>query len=438
MSPYTLTAAALLACALALPAAAEEPAASKAAQPPSPVETELKTLTTENQLSEQRLKKKLQQANEEKEALRAQSELDAQKQRGRTAALEADLALAVSENKLSEEKNKKALAELALKLARLKADNDLKAEQHRSDALAETREKNAMDLEMKRLDLEERRLKLEKIALDNRAVKLASDLELRSKRSEWKKEANSEPVYTDRPFRDGKLIISDRRIPLNGPIRYGSSEYVTERINYFNNISTQPIFIVIEDSPGGSSSEGYAILKAMESSKAPVYVAVKSYAASMAAIITTLAERSYIYPGAKLLHHQASGMMYGNTTQRKEQLELARETEKRLIAPVAKKMGISMDEFRKQMYENNSDGDWMEFGDKAVQHKWVTGLVEKIEETGIVKNPDEAAATPRNRGMAGFELQEKTDEKGRVYVTLPRLKPFDFYFLYDPDEYYRY
>jgi len=177
---------------------------------------------------------------------------------------------------------------------------------------------------------------------------------------------------------------------------------------------------------------GYRILKAMESSKSPVYVVVKSYAASMAAVITTLAEKSFVYPNAIILHHQMSSMSWGNMTQMKEQLELARQWEKRLDTPVVKKMGITMDEFRKEMYEKNSDGDWQEFGDNAVKYKWADYVVNRIDETGVVKNPDYSDGTKKN-----FYSNEKTDENGNRYLSLPRLEPFDFYFIYNPDRYYR-
>ena len=493
---YILSAAALLLCAQALPAAAQEqPSAKVTVQPapkPSLEQAELAKLTAENQLADQMLKKKLQQVNADRDELKAQYDLELQKQKTRTAELEAELARAASENKLAEEKrkadiakfeteyqklasqnklsaeqakaltaaqgdelakltlenklaeekNKKLMAELALRIATLKAENDLSAEQQRSGVLADSKEKNAIDLELKRLDLEERKLKIEKMALDARMSRLSSDLELRNRKAEWKKESNAEPVYTDQPFKAGKLTVSDRRIPLNGPIYDGVGDYVTERINYFNNISTQPIFLVIDYSPGGSTAEGYSILKAMESSRAPVYVVVKSMAASMAAVIATMAERSYAYPSAKILHHQPSGMMYGNMTQRKEQLEFAKEWDKRLNAPVAKKMGLSMEEFRKKMYEKNSDGDWIEFGDKAVDYKWVTGTVDKVEETGVFKNPDERngrrSAERMESGGTEEKLEEKKDDKGISFVTLPRLKPFDFYFIYNPDNYYRF
>lgn len=489
---------ALFLCAAALTAGAQEPAGQTRQQPqsmatppapaqPSAEQTELAKLSADNQIADQRLKKKLQQISAEREELRAQYELELQRQKSKTAELEAELSRTASENKLAdekrkaelakleteylklssqnklsaeqakalasaqgeelarlttenklaEEKNKKLMTELAAKIARLKSENDMKAEQQRMDLLTDNKERNEIDLKMKRLDLAERQMRFEKAELDNRIARINSDLELRGKKSEWKKESNTEPVYTEKPFQGKKLVISDRRIALNGPIFTGVADYVTERIHYYNNISSQPIFIVIDMSPGGSVMEGYRIVKAMQASKAPVHVVVRSYAASMAAIITTLADKSYVYPNAIILHHQMSSFVWGNMTQMKEQLDLAKEWERRLWIPLCKKMGLSSEELRKKMYEKNSDGDWEEFGDKAVEFKWAGSVVDEIEETGIVKNPDEKPLTrPGSRGQ-GFELEEKTDEKGARYVSLPRLEPFDFYFIYNPDRYYR-
>ena len=128
-------------------------------------------------------------------------------------------------------------------------------------------------------------------------------------------------------------------------------------------------------------------------------------------------------------------MNWGNMTQLKEQLELAKEWEKRLAVPVAQKMGVTLEDMRKKMYEKNSDGDWEEFGDKAVEYKWATYVVDEIEETGFVKNPDAQRETERSR--ARFELEEKVDGNGKRFVSLPRLEPFDFYYIYNPDQYYR-
>ncbi|MCX5797662.1 MAG: ATP-dependent Clp protease proteolytic subunit [Elusimicrobia bacterium] len=397
------------------------------------LQTALDKAATENALAKEKLKTDVAALDAEYEKLAAQDRLNDERLKAETSKSSAELQKLALENSLAGERNKQGLLALAQRLDKSKLENDLKAEEERAATLSDEKEKRGIDLALKRMELEERRIKFEALSMDSRMAKLKSDLELRDKRWEWKKEANTEPVYTTEPFRDGRLIVSDRRVPLNGPIFTGVATYVTDRIHYFNNISSAPIFIVIDRCPGGSVMEGYRIIKAMQASQAPIYVVVKSFAASMAAVITTMADRSYVYPNAIILHHQMSTMNWGNMTQLKEQLELAREWEKRLHAPVAKKMGVSLEEFRKKMYEKNSDGDWEEFGDKAVGYHWAGGVVHEIDETGFLKNPDFDVKPAK----PAFWLDEKTDEKGSRYVSLPRLDPFDFYFIYNPDRYYR-
>ena len=50
----------------------------------------------------------------------------------------------------------------------------------------------------------------------------------------------------------------------------------------------------------------------------------------------------------------------------------------------------------------------------------------------------ETLLKPSNKLNKIGVVVEKTDDKGRAYVQLPRLKPFDLYFIYNPDGYYRY
>ena len=90
--------------------------------------------------------------------------------------------------------------------------------------------------------------------------------------------------YPLEPLADGVLRISDRRIPFNGIVDEALAKFVCDRIAFYNALDKKaPIFIVIDRSPGGSVMSGYQILQAMESSRAPVHVVVKGYAASMAA-----------------------------------------------------------------------------------------------------------------------------------------------------------
>jgi ATP-dependent Clp protease protease subunit len=266
--------------------------------------------------------------------------------------------------------------------------------------------------------------------------------------------ANSKAQRLENPHQGDTLVISDRRIALNGPISFETSDYISSRLNYFNNKdAVLPIFIVIDNSPGGSVMAGYNILKSMESSQAPVYVVVKSFAASMAACIATCADRSFAYPNAVILHHQISSGSFGNLTIQRENLQEIEEWWRRLAEPVALKMGLTTEEFIKRMYDQVSSGDWSEFGDKAVQLKWVDHVVKEIRETALVKNPDANRSGPAlpvgpmpvPRPQTGLEssissqspFPEAIDEKGQPFTRLPRLAPKDFYYLYNPDGYFR-
>ena len=222
-------------------------------------------------------------------------------------------------------------------------------------------------------------------------------------------------------------------------ITSATADSITGRIDYWNNKDRKlPIFIVIDDCPGGSVMAGYRILKAMESSAAPIHVLVKSFAASMAACITTLAHESYAYPNAVILHHQISSQIASarlNLTQQREFFEESNRWWDRLAAPIALKMGISTDEWIKRMYTHSSSGDWSEFGDKAKELKWVNHIINGVEETSFTKDPDARPSPPVPPVKAA--LAEEVDADGRPFVWLPRLNPKDVYFLYNPDGYYR-
>jgi ATP-dependent Clp protease protease subunit len=154
-----------------------------------------------------------------------------------------------------------------------------------------------------------------------------------------------------------------------------------------------------------------------------------------------------------ILHHQISSGSFGNLTIQRENLQEIEEWWRRLAEPVALKMGLTTEEFIKRMYDQVSSGDWSEFGDKAVQLKWVDHVVKEIRETALVKSPDAnrsgpalpVGPVPVPRPQTGLEssissqspFPEAIDEKGQPFTRLPRLAPKDFYYLYNPDGYFR-
>jgi ATP-dependent Clp protease, protease subunit len=359
------------------------------------------------------------------------------------------------ENKLSTERLTSETTSMRAEIYKIKLERDLAQEKLSTE---EFKRQAALEVELSKIQAEKERLAAEGELSKTRAEKLANDykiaqteaalktirlksdieeIETTEKRAQF---ADSKPVYLKNPLKEnGILVISDRRIPLNGPITSDTADFITTRIQYWNNKDREmPIFIVIDGSPGGSVMAGYRILKSMESSDAPVHVVVKSYAASMAAAITTLAKESYAYPNAMILHHQISNMAFGrvNLTEQREFHEENKRWWDRFGTPIAAKMGITADEFIKKMYARSTSGDWPEFADKAVELKWVNHVIQGVDETSFTKNPD---TLPEGKSKAEVEeaLKEQVDAEGRPYVALPRLAPMDAYFIHNPDNYYR-
>lgn len=273
------------------------------------------------------------------------------------------------------------------------------------------------------------KLKTEKLEAERSILKIKKELDTY---------LDKKAVYLDNPLtKDNTLVISDRRISLNGVISSELATKITHKINYYNNKDAKkPIFLVIDSSPGGSVMAGYLIVKAMQSSKAPVYVVLKSFAASMAAIIVSTADKSYAYSHATILHHQPSMFQHGsnNLTQQKENYKHLEKWWKYLATPVAKKMGISLDEFQKQMYVHSSKGDWSEFAMDAYKLKWVNHIVNKIEETGILQSSLEKDEENNNTKAEKNALATKN---GRPVAYLPILSPMDAYLIYNPNGYYQ-
>lgn len=382
---------------VAAPAAAEKPAEK------NPAKDETEKLTTDNNLAEARLKADTNALRAEVTKLKMEKELLAER-----------LSLSAVKRQVAQEDE---VAKMEAERAKLMRDAELA--KVRADYLTN------------QLKVVQSEAGIEVSKLQNQIASIEMDAKRRSY-------ADAKPVYLENPLKpDGTLVISDRRIALNGPISMNTAEHITERIDFYNNADKKlPIFIVIDQSPGGSVMAGYQILKAMESSDAPVHVVVKSFAASMAAGICTLAKESYAYPNAVILHHQISSTLFGqiNLTQ---QAEIVKESQRwwtRLATPVADKMGITTDEFIKRMYAHSTSGDWTEFGEEAQKLKWVNHVIQGVEETSLTKNPD---AKPAPAAPVTAEIKEELDTEGKPFAYLPRLTPKDVYFLYNPDGYYR-
>lgn len=338
-----------------------------------------------------------------------------------------DLNISSVELKKLELKNK--ILEAKLKSLELKEKNQKYQEIVKSQNSAKIAKAKAQKITTE-IDIEKAKLKLKEMELKSKISIIKMEKELN-------RYADKKPIYLDNPLtKDNTLVISDRRVALNGAITDKMATRISRKINYFNNKnSKKPIFLVIDNSPGGSVMAGYLIIKAMESSKAPIYVVLKSFAASMAAIIVTLADKSFAYSHATMLHHQPSMYQQGNNnlTEQKENYKNLERWWKFLATPIAKKMGISIDEFQLQMYKHSSKGNWSEFAIDAQKIGWVNNIIDKIEESSIVsvdivkKEKDKK----KNNDNSNSDLETINHIK-----KLPHLNPNDTYFIYNPDGFY--
>ncbi len=402
-------------------------------------EAEIKKLRTEAQLREEQLSAELARVRAEKARLDAKMALNASQQAAANEPEATRLAGMQREAQLRAAALDAELAAGNAEMVRLKAEQDLLDMRHRVKLASMRREQealaaeNALTAEKRRA--EQARLADEQMRVDIESRTMAGRLAQRDAQEKLREGVDALDAYPEQPFKDGVITVSDRRISLNGPIVSGTADYICDRLDWFNNQDrTKPIFIVIDNSPGGSVMQGYRIVKAIETSDAPVHVIVKSFAASMAATIATLAPHSYAYPNAIILHHQMSTGISGNMTDIEQEVKSAQEWERRLAEPIARKMGISMAEFKERMYKARKTGDWDEFADNAVKLKWIDHVVNEIREEGIRRKPSAAPAAPM-WGMFGVSM--KQDEQGRPYMSLPPLDPYDYYFMVNPRGFYR-
>ncbi len=368
------------------------------------------------------------------------------------AKLEQQLAREFAEARLEIERLKLERERIALKY---EIENEEMRKSHTEEirSLKDQREKilAELDLEQARLakDMEKFNSEILLSQQNVQRLKLEMDtmkglLDQRGLKDELDKYADIDvnASYLDQPLqKDGSLIISDRRIELNGVITPWKANYIIDTIHYLNNKNPRfPIFLVIGYSPGGSVLSGSRILEAMHKSKSPVYVVIKEFAASMSAIITTLAKKSYAYPNAEILHHQPSGLVAGwlNVRESKEFSRMIEKCHQRFLGPVAKKMGISLNELDKRFYDNAVGGNWVEYADDAKKIKWVDLIVTDIRDTNVIKKPDPRDYTWKNYiedyYRTGIISQE--DEYSDI-VYLPKLAGDDFYYIYNPDNKYR-
>ena len=425
------------------PEAKEENATDKGEdrEPEDPVvkakRTALEKINLDNALREAKLKKALAAEQEamaklerEKKKLALAWELEAEKQRIAFEKEVAALKQEMSRAKLEVDRSKVEIDKSKVEIDRSKVEID-KAKVE-TDILRGKLDRQKQQFELNQLRLQEaiKRTKAQ-------AEKVQAEITQLTALQKRDKYTGNKPTYPKEPLVNGVLTISDRCVKLDGVITILKANYVVDQLQFFNNKNaTAPIFLLMTECWGGSCQAGYRIMKAMSSSKAPVYVVVKGFTASMGAVITSLASRSFALRGATILHHEAQTWMWGNKRNLEDEIRLMKKWEQLLHVPLAKKMGISLNKLNEKFVKSPRDNCWLEFADEAKKLRWVDHVIEGIHFTGVQEQPKQADYTWKklfDDFFGPWKAGDKGDKGGKRVVYLPHLAPGDYYRVYNPD-----
>ena len=95
------------------------------------------------------------------------------------------------------------------------------------------------------------------------------------------------------------------------------------------------------NSPGGSITDGTAIISALKRHQGGFTAWVDGLAASMASVIACAADRCYMAEGAMMMIHRASTISMGDAADLRKDADLLEKFEKSLVNVYAKKTGMS-------------------------------------------------------------------------------------------------
>ena len=179
------------------------------------------------------------------------------------------------------------------------------------------------------------------------------------------KEQNSERSYDI-----FSRLLKDRIIILNGEIDSKLSSVIVSELLYLDSISQEDIFLYI-NSPGGSITEGMAIMDTMNYIKSDVKTICLGLAASMAAFLLSCGTKGkrYILPNAEVMIHQPLGGVEGQATEIKIVAERILRLKNKLNNILSENTNKSID-----VIERDTERDHFLTAEEALEY----GIVDEI------------------------------------------------------------
>lgn len=132
----------------------------------------------------------------------------------------------------------------------------------------------------------------------------------------------------------------------------------------------KPIYLYI-NTPGGSVSDGYALIDAIITSKTPVYTINQGIAMSMGFLIFIAGHKRFAMPHSEFLMHDGSVFSWDSTAKAKDRLDF--ETNK--LEKMTKDFIIEHTKIDEKLYESVYRKEWYLLPDDAKEYGIVDSIV---------------------------------------------------------------
>ena len=95
-----------------------------------------------------------------------------------------------------------------------------------------------------------------------------------------------------------------------------------------------------------------------------------------------------------------------NTSEAAHEAKKHKQWNDRMLKLVANKMGISVKQFVKKMYQNSPNGDWTVFADEAKKLRWIDNIIKGIRYTHISTQPQKKQYNSKKLLLEILDLED--------------------------------
>ncbi|MCD8290015.1 MAG: ATP-dependent Clp protease proteolytic subunit, partial [Prevotella sp.] len=171
--------------------------------------------------------------------------------------------------------------------------------------------------------------------------------------------------------------VENRRLYLNSEVDESVVDNLVYHIFRFNRLDKdlpvderKPIILYI-NSPGGSVTDGFALIDAIIQSKTPVYTVNIGSAYSMGFLIFIAGKHRYSMPNATFLCHDGSSVAWDSMSKLKDRVEF----EAGQMEEHTKDYILAQTDITDKMYERNKRIEWYFYPDEGKKLGVVTHIV---------------------------------------------------------------